>query len=90
MLKCNFRWMAWLWDVERYSAGFEGLSAQESKTWWPWVLVTLTVWSFLRRRRAVPLLAGSVCGVDIDWEVRNGGWREEGWKESVLYAEMPG
>ena len=38
----------------------------------------------------MPLLAGSVCGVDIDWEVRNGGWREEGWKESVLYAEMPG
>lgn len=50
--------------MERYSAGFEKLSAQRSTTWRPWVLVILTVWSFLRRK-AMPLLAGRVCGVDI-------------------------
>lgn len=56
--------MAWLCDMERYSAGFEGLSAQKSTTWRPCVLIIFMVWDF-GRGRAVPALAGRVWGVDI-------------------------
>ena len=88
--KLILRWMAWLWDMERYSdEGLEGLRAQRSTTWKPWVFVIFRVWVF-GRRRAVPVLAGRVWGVGVDIVrgARGGGWRMEGGKGDgwAIYA----